>query len=292
MRMILVHGINQQGKNAKLIEDNWIEALRKHNVRSAIDPLKRLSRIEATFYGDVLYSESQGKLKDKTVTMGINDESSDFDEFAIEAIKEIANRVGVTQNQIDLQLAETVVPQGAGIHKKSIKAIAILIERLSPFHGALALRAQKQAHAYIRNRDVHEKVNKIVRPIFDDPEPAIIIAHSLGTIVSYSLLREFAKTGSPRQCPLFVTLGSPLGVDSIKKGFSLPRIKPQYVERWINGADPEDLVALRPEITERNFGQCVDRNYSDIENGHDDPHSITKYLSDVRIADEIFKAIV
>jgi hypothetical protein len=58
--------------------------------------------------------------------------------------------------------------------------------------------------------------------------------------------------------------------------------------RWVNAADPEDFVALNNELTINNFGPGVD-NISDINNGSEDPHSITDYLSDKRIADLIAK---
>ena len=54
MRMILIHGINQQGKNAQIIHDDWLDALRATYAKHGPDPLGRLSRIEAAFYGDTL----------------------------------------------------------------------------------------------------------------------------------------------------------------------------------------------------------------------------------------------
>ena len=104
------------------------------------------------------------------------------------------------------------------------------------------------------------------------------------------MLREFARNGRPRQSPLLVTLGSPLGIDSVRKGFSKPRTRPDNVQRWVNGADPEDFVALQGELTGHTFGTGV-TNYPDFENGHDDPHSIAGYLGDPRIAREIADAI-
>jgi hypothetical protein len=152
------------------------------------------------------------------------------------------------------------------------------------------LRALGQAHAYIRNQHVHDEVNKMVRPLFEDDEPAIVVSHSLGTIVSYSLLREFARNGRARRSPLLLTLGSPLGIDSVRKGFPKPRTRPDFVQRWANYADPEDFIALRPELTTDNFGTGI-ANYPDVENGQDDPHSIIGYLSDLRVAQEIATVI-
>lgn len=290
MRMILVHGINQQGKSSQKILNEWLSSLHATYATLGHDPLGKLSRIEAAFYGDTLEQLSSVKLKSEAIALGAEEAPADFDEFAVDALKEMALRMGVTDAQIETELSETAVAQGAGPHKKLLKAIARVIETVSPFHGTLALRVLGQAHAYIRNQYAHDEVNKLVRPLFEDDEPAIVVSHSLGTIIAYSMLREFAKNGRPRQSPMLVTLGSPLGIDSVRRGFPKPRVKPDNVLRWVNGADPEDFVALRPELTTDNFGPGIE-NYSNIENGYENPHSIAGYLTDPRIAKAIAESV-
>lgn len=289
MRMVFVHGINQQGKSSPQILQEWGDALRGVYAQQGLNPLGKLTRIEAAFYGDTLEQLSSARVKDEAIALGAEAASDDFADFAVGALEEMALRIGVTPAQIADEAVATAVPQGALPNKPWLKAIARLIETVSPWRGTLALRVLGQAHAYIRNQYVHDEVNKLVRPLFVDDEELIVVSHSLGTIVAFSLLREFAEQGKPRQCPLFVTLGSPLGIDSVRKGFAKPRVKPAYVRRWVNGADPADFVALRAELTDVNFGPGIE-NYADIDNG-DDSHSITGYLSDARIAEAISEAI-
>ncbi len=290
MRMILVHGINQQRKNAQRIHDEWCGSLRKSLSKLGRDPLDRLTRIDAAFYGDLLDQLSSLNPTSEAIALGTDDASDDFDEFAVKAFEQMALKLGVTKAQIEAEANETVVPQGAGPHKKWLKAIARALETISPLHGTVALRVLAQAHAYIRNQHVHDEVNKAVRPLFEDDEPAIVVSHSLGTIVAYSLLREFAAKGRSRNSPLFVTLGSPLGIDSVRRAFAKPRVRPANVTRWVNGADPEDFVALRTQLSAVDYGPDVE-NVPDIENGQQDPHSIAGYLSDPRIAKAIADAI-
>lgn len=290
MRMIFVHGISQEGKSEKGIQDEWLAPLRATLAKQSNDPLGRLSRIEAVFYGDLLASNSSPWLKSETLAMGAEAASDDFDEFAVEALEEMATTIGVTRREIEAEAAETTVPMGSGPHKKWLKAIVRTIEKVSPLKGTIALRVLGQAHAYIRNQHVHDLVNEKVRPIFEDDEPAIIVSHSLGTIVSYALLREFARNGRPRQSPLWLTLGSPLGIDVVRKSFAKPRVRPADISRWVNAADPEDFVALRPVLAPADFGPDIE-NFSDIENGPENPHSIEGYLSDERVAKAIIEAI-
>lgn len=291
MRMVLVHGINQEGKSAQVIHDEWLDALRSTYARHGfVDATGTLSRIEAAFYGDDLERLSGGWVSSEAIALGAEAAPDDFDEFAVGALEEMALRMGATRAQIEEEAATTVVAQGAGIHKKWLKAAARVIEKISPLRGTLAMRILGQAHAYIRNQHVHDEINALVRPLFEDDEPMIVVAHSLGTIVSYSLLREFAHHQRPRSVPLFITLGSPLGIDSVRKGFKPPRIRPAHVARWVNGADPEDFVALKGELTVDTFGAGV-VNFPDFENGHENPHGIKGYLSDPRIATEIANAM-
>lgn len=291
MRMILVHGISQEGKSEQKILDEWLTPLRATFSKLGNDPIHRLSRTEAVFYGDLLGANSSPWLKSETLAMGAEEASDDFDEFAVQALEQMAIIIGVTRAEIEAEAAETTVPMGKGPHKKWLKAIARSVEKLSPLKGTIALRVLGQAHAYVRNQYVHDLVNDKVRPVFDDDEPAIVVSHSLGTIVSYALLREFARNGRPRQSPLWLTLGSPLGIDVVRKGFTKPRVRPADVARWVNAADPEDFVALRPALDASDFGPDID-NISDVENGPENPHSIVGYLSDERVAKAIVEAIV
>ena len=290
MRMILVHGISQEGKSEEKIRDEWMGWLRPQFGNSTATHLDRLTRIDAAFYGDILHEMSQGKVKDEYVTMGTEEADPEFEQSMVKAMKALALKVGVTEQEIDEEADDVAVPQAAGPHKKWLKAAARTIERFSPLKGTLALRVLGQAHAYIRNQKVHDEVNKRVRPLFKDNEPAIVVSHSLGTIVSYKLLREFAASNKPRTVPLLLTLGSPLGIDTVRRAFQLPRTRPANVARWVNCADPEDFVALHPELTDKNFAAGIE-NLPDFENGEENAHGIRGYLSDRRIAKLVAQAI-
>lgn len=290
MRLLFVHGINQQGKSANIIREQWEGALRAVYGAHGPDRLDGFTRIEAAFYGDRLDELSSVRVADQAIALGAEEAVDDFDEFAVAALEDMAAKLGISHAEIEALAATTAVPQGAGPHKLWLKAIARAIEKYSPAHGTIALRLLGQAHAYIRNQHVHDEINALVRPLFEDDEPAVIISHSLGTIVSYSLLREFASKGRPRQSPLWMTLGSPLGIDSVRRGFSPPRVLPANVGRWFNGADPEDFVALYPSLSAEDYGPDVE-NHPDFENGEENPHDSLKYLSDPRVAEAITEAL-
>jgi alpha-beta hydrolase superfamily lysophospholipase len=105
--------------------------------------------------------------------------------------------------------------------------------------------------------------------------PVVVIAHSLGSIIAYDVLRE---AGPARDIPLLVTVGSPLGVTEIQDLVATPLRVPDDVAAWRNVADGRDLVALdrtiRPEYApaERTTDFLV-------VNDSGNHHGIREYLS-------------
>jgi hypothetical protein len=79
-----------------------------------------------------------------------------------------------------------------------------------------------------------------------DPAPDVIVAHSLGTIITYDVLSEPAFAS--RKKALLVTLGSPLGIDNVQDRLrdraGRPNPVPGCLREWANFADRFDPVAL------------------------------------------------
>ena len=285
-RLVLIHGINNEDNTPEEILDTWIDSIRAAAGKDSAWATRVSKASVAPYYGKSLAEMTKTK-KPKADPQGASYEPEDFEQAADDAIAAIA--AGVSPQEIVAAWEDPTgaIEQGAGIHKKWLKAAARVIEHMSPRHGRLALRVLKQAHVYLTRPHVAAAVDDLVRPGLDADDQMVIVSHSLGTIVSYKLLREFARKRAPRKSPLYVTLGSPLGIDVVRRTFTTPRNRPADVSRWVNGADPEDFVALHKELTTENFGPGVNLNISDIKNGYADKHSITDYLSDKRVADEI-----
>ncbi len=74
----------------------------------------------------------------------------------------------------------------------------------------------------------------------------ILIAHSMGSIVAYDVLR-LLEVSLKKPVKAFLTIGSPLGLPivglKVTEEFG-ERRTPENVQRWINLADPGDKVAL------------------------------------------------
>ena len=91
--------------------------------------------------------------------------------------------------------------------------------------------------------------------------------------------------------PLYVTLGSPLGIDVVKRHIRPPALgKPAGVRHWLNGTDERDYVALVSRLDRNTFAVGIE-NLADIQNRQDDAHAIVDYLTDSTVAQRIHAAL-
>ncbi len=75
----------------------------------------------------------------------------------------------------------------------------------------------------------------------------LLVAHSMGSVIAYDVLRMLEREDPPLRVEHLVTAGSPLGLAKIKLKIEdehgAARV-PDNVERWTNLADGEDVVAI------------------------------------------------
>jgi len=122
--------------------------------------------------------------------------------------------------------------------------------------------------------DLRERIRGRVEPLIDD-DTRVVVAHSLGTVVSYMGLANHP------QWPVhtFVTLGSPLGAPMLFDTLDPAPVEdrgvwPGSIERWVNVRAVGDRAAT-VSLAEK-FGPRVEEHL--IDNGHR-PHAPEPYLN-------------
>jgi pimeloyl-ACP methyl ester carboxylesterase len=108
----------------------------------------------------------------------------------------------------------------------------------------------------------------------DDTE--IVVAHSLGTVVTTAALRR----NPDRRIRLLVTLGSPLGAPFIQRRLAADTVDgvapwPGGVERWVNVAAIGDMACVEPRLGNL-WGPRVEDHH--VDNGHR-AHDVEPYLN-------------
>jgi hypothetical protein len=153
---------------------------------------------------------------------------------------------------------------------------------------AIALFTNDVYH-YLYNDLIGGDIDGGVRKAIKAGVPTVVVAHSLGTVVAFRLLsRDGVERGW--SAPLFVTLGSPLGVTAIHDTL-MPVRHPECVGQWYNAMDLRDVVALYP-LDKNSFDVApAIENNTDVRNGTSNRHGIQGYLSDKDVARRIYEAV-
>ncbi|WP_433256246.1 hypothetical protein ACQPYK_16860 [Streptosporangium sp. CA-135522] len=125
--------------------------------------------------------------------------------------------------------------------------------------------------------EARAKVRAAVAGTIRRNQPRVVIAHSLGSVVTYETL----WANPDLKVDLLITLGSPLGMRNVIFERLLPTPvngrgrRPPSVGRWVNVADKDDIAAIPAALRERFTGvdqeALVNLDWLDF-------HTVEKYL--------------
>lgn len=244
------------------------------------------------YYGDHLHALTQGG-SNGGVAMG-PETSGGETAFVSAALDQIAAACGIDNAEVEVAATEAAIAEGANAISQSTwagrRAVAIvsLLERISPLRGRFAAKVVRQAYAYLADRHVRADIDDLVRPRLEAGGQTVVVSHSLGTVVAFSILRELAARGTAVHVPLFVTLGSPLAIGEVQRWLGGDFAIPANVTRWMNFYDKGDPVTLG-----RPLGGSFAKGIVDtvVENNTRNGHSIAGYLDDAALINPLAAAL-
>jgi hypothetical protein len=113
----------------------------------------------------------------------------------------------------------------------------------------------RETRRYFRNEDnvaceIRELLKRELRPMLMTGEKILLIGHSLGSVIAYDTLWELSHTeGFDAKVDLFLTLGSPLGMNYVQRrlkgyGEEGQRQYPTNIRHWVNISSVGDITAL------------------------------------------------
>ncbi|MEV7006950.1 hypothetical protein [Streptosporangium sp. NPDC051022] len=127
------------------------------------------------------------------------------------------------------------------------------------------------------NGGTRAKVRGAVAETIRRNQPKVVIAHSLGSVVTYETL----WANPDLKVDLLITLGSPLGMRNVVFERLLPAPangkgkRPPGVGRWVNIADKDDIAAIPADL--RGCFSGVDQD-APVNLDWLDFHTVEKYL--------------
>jgi hypothetical protein len=282
-RLLLVHGRAQQGRDPLSIKKEWLDALGLGMGR----PLAPGVDVELPYYGDVLDDftrQMEIPLASDMQARG-SEAQDEFLIFQAEMAEDIRKAAGITDAQIDAEYGNDPREKGP-LNWKWVQSILRAIDRNSPGLGSKALETfTRDVFLYTRRAGIRDAIDEIVSKALTD-EPTVVVGHSLGSVVAFSVLGRDTRA---LKVPLYLTVGSPLGVRSVRNEF-VPLRRPVCITNWYNAFDTRDVVSLYP-LDDRNFPvRPAIENYAAVRNGTENRHGISGYLSDTTVGKRIADA--
>lgn len=300
--LVLVHGRAQEFKDAVELKKEWLDTLKEGLEKSGLELPIPEDRVRFPYFGQALYDLVANVPSDKVAEIivrggGAGDNAEQ--EFIAGVLDEVRAEKGVSDDEVmaEAQAAVVAAPGAVGVVERGplnwgwVQGVLSAIDRHVPGgSGASIALFTKDVYQYLTNQALRTKIDTGVRQAMTPGVESVVVGHSLGTVVSYNLLRgEGVARGW--KVPLYVTVGSPLAVTKIRRALA-PNKHPQCAAAWFNAMDPDDVVSLYP-LDEAHFP--VDpkiENKTDVKNQTSNQHGIRGYLNDKTVAKKIYDALI
>ncbi|MFG6504045.1 hypothetical protein [Microbacterium sp. P05] len=268
-----VHGVwnYHRAQTAEGLSEAWTRYLRS-GYRGSDN--RNLPEIEVAYYSPDLRSlVTQGGPDPEQLTPGVREMVASW-LGNVEIVPGLDEGRTVSQGQLTVPIRE-----GVERIARLLKAEPTLVRQfVAMFFGEVATYFDAE-----RTKQ-RLRVQSIVRDAVGRNSPRVVIAHSLGAVITWETL--MANPDLPT-IDLMLTLGAPLAMPQVVfekltpsplPGTKLPR--PPQVKRWVSLADPGDLVAIvRP------LSQFFDVDLElEPRIGAFKFHNVDGYLSDPSVA--------
>lgn len=274
--MILVHGRSQQGQDPLSLERDWERALLAGLAAAGISPLPAPEQILFPYYDDLYDDYSLAARQPSSVA-----EKRKRLEFERAIAMEIQAKLKARKRRLPRRPKKGAV----GL----LDPLLELLDRIPGFGRGLLRLIFRDVYDYLH--DVSglrgRTMERVGAPIRSSQGGRVaVIAHSLGSIVAYDILNMHSEPTAD----LFITIGSPLGIDKAVRDQLLgdgsgELAAPAGVRAWVNCADPDDIVALDETLRDdfpRNGKPFV--TDAAVRNPKGSPHDSLSYLRQPRLA--------
>jgi len=272
-RLVYIHGRQQQNLDAQEQKDRWTESLRAGMKAQNLDFPLDDSDIKFAYYGNTLDALEREAPHPDVIIKGDEVSLADAEAAFMAGVLE-----SVARSFDDFGADGGIIEMGLANNPKVLRLLRWLNTHHPEVGAPILFLRTHDVYRYVTNQRVFTLINDGVKPALSRNEPNIVVAHSLGTVIGYSILSTLSRADG-WDIPLFVTLGCPLGVSKIKSELAKVAF-PSTVGDWLNAYDPLDVVALHPLDRDTFPTSNPIENHGDVVNTAEDHHGIEDYLSD------------
>ena len=289
--LVFVHGRAQENIDSVGLKKEWIDAWRQGLAHSGLDLPISEDRIHFPYYGDTLAQMVAGLSPGDAARIVVRGERLDREQenFLKEYLAEVQEAGGISDQEVAAGLDPEVRERGV-LNWGWVQGILGELDRKLPWaSGASVALFTNDVYQYLHKPGLRKVMDDGVLSAFRPGVETVVVAHSLGTVVAYNVLKREGSERDPK-VPLFMTLGSPLAVSVVKKALR-PIGHPRCVGRWFNAMDERDVVALFPLTADHFDIEPPIGNKVDVDNPTQNRHGISGYLGDPEVARRIHEAV-
>ncbi|QJB48149.1 alpha/beta hydrolase [Acinetobacter sp. NEB149] len=299
MKVIFIHGMNQQHHSAASIRQRWLHILqkgiRKHRHDARFSYLRR--HIHIPFYGDLLSHYNVRNILNAGTLMPQQWPSFRFRQPIHPQLPAPVPRPGWRKPVIsDLPQLHLNDPMDFKQKFKFITTLSknvalrdfvLLLNYFPSLHRSLLQKFLIETYLYLDNPAFMKEVHERIARQLNGRKPCIVIAHSLGSVIAYNYLIQHPELNIQR----FITLGSPLAFQVIQSHLPQPIVRPTAITGdWINFYSTDDFLTAFP-LTQPPFQfQPAIINHGIRTHIHC-PHDITGYLLHPQVVEAILELL-
>lgn len=243
-RLVLVHGRDNQGLDADALDRTWTTVLDAGLAAAGSDLVLVDADTSFVFYGDTLAGLVAGDAEPPPVTVHAARALPDAElAFVADVAEEVLRAAGATVPA----RPEGAAPGDGGADVGAwLNLLLSALDRYVPgLSGAVVVLLARDVWAYLHDDAVRTTIDDAVAAAIPTDGPAVVVAHSLGSVVAYSVLREHPDAAR-WDVPLLLTLGSPLAIRAVRDVLAARAALrvPAPVRRWVAVRDRRDALAL------------------------------------------------
>jgi hypothetical protein len=169
MRLVLVHGIAQGGRNPKDIEVEWLASLNEGLSRSGLSLPKGVD-VKLPFYGDELdrlVQEYDVPISGEIAAKG-GEIPDDYALFREKVVEEIRRKAGISDEQAQVEMGSDVADKGVQNWKWVQALIRIIDRRVTGLSGWTIEEFLRCVYLYTQKNDARTRIDRIVSADFTD----------------------------------------------------------------------------------------------------------------------------
>jgi len=256
--VVLVHGRGQLGQDTAMLHREWARDIGAGLAAAGLQSL-RPEDVRLAWYADILDPDSDSLCSARATS---NPDSLGFGDFA--------------------------------------RGFLALLTGLGPPNETRELRGFMGDILYAVDPEkrcaAERRVGSVIRSALSENRPVIVMAYSLGSLVTYGWLRSLDEQEARGANLRLVTIGSPLGVPVIREmvfgdGARSALRFPSRVTSWENVYDPNDFLSAPLARALSRNGTPPLRDYETNASEREDPHNIERYLRDRTTGGALKRAI-